>query len=37
VLSPVPRPLQPWLALLVASLFMLERWLATSRRRERPA
>jgi len=36
-LSPVPRPLQPWLALLVATLFMLERWLATSRRRERPA
>jgi hypothetical protein len=36
-LSPAPRPLHPWLALLVATLFMLERWLATSRRRERPA
>jgi hypothetical protein len=36
-LSPTPRPLHPWLAVLVATLFMLERWLATSRRRERPA
>jgi hypothetical protein len=37
VLSPTPRPLHPWLALLVATLFLLERWLATSRRRERAA
>jgi len=36
-LPPTPRPLHPWLALLVAMLFMLERWLATSRRRERAA
>lgn len=36
-LSPTPRPLRPWLAMLVATLFMLERWFATSRRRERPA
>jgi Aerotolerance regulator N-terminal len=36
-LSPKPRPLHPWLAVLVATLFMLERWLATSRRREHPA
>lgn len=36
-LSPTPHPLHPWLALLVATLFMLERWLATSRRRECPA
>lgn len=36
-LSPTPRPLHPWLAVLVATLFVLERWLATSRRRERPA
>jgi len=36
-LSPVPRPLHPWLALLVAILFVIERWLATSRARERPA
>jgi len=36
-LSPTPRPLHPWLALLVATLFMLERWLATSPRRGRPA
>jgi hypothetical protein len=36
-LPPTPRPLQPWLALLVATLFALERWLATSRRRERAA
>ena len=34
-LPPVPQPLQPWLALLVALLFLLERWLATSPRRER--
>lgn len=33
-LPPTPRPLHPWLALLVATLFALERWLATSRRRE---
>jgi hypothetical protein len=33
-LSPVPQPLQPWLALLVAILFVAERWLATSPRRE---
>jgi hypothetical protein len=36
-LSPVPRPLHGWLALLVAMLFALERWFATSRRRERAA
>jgi len=36
-LSPVPRPLHPWLALLVALLFLGERWLATSPRRERPS
>ncbi len=36
-LAPAPRPLHPWLAVLVATLFMLERWLATSRRRERAA
>ena len=28
-----PRDLQPWLALLIALLFAVERWLATSRRR----
>lgn len=28
-----PRDLRPWLALLVALLFLVERWLATSRRR----
>ena len=28
-----PRDLQPWLALLVALVFLLERWLATSSRR----
>ena len=33
-LPPVRHPLQPWLALLVALLFLLERWLATSPRRE---
>jgi hypothetical protein len=33
-LPPTPRPLHPWLAWLVATLFALERWLATSRRRE---
>ena len=36
-LPPVPRPLHPWLALLVAVLFLAERWLATSPRRERPS
>ena len=36
-LSPTPRPLQPWLALLVAALFVIERWLAASPRRERPS
>jgi hypothetical protein len=36
-LPPKPRPLHPWLALLVASLFALERWFATSRHRERAA
>ncbi len=36
-LPPTPRPLHSWLALLVATLFALERWLATSRRRERAA
>jgi len=34
-LSPVQRPLHSWLALLVAVLFLLERWLATSSRRGR--
>lgn len=28
-----PRDLQPWLALLIALLFAIERWLATARRR----
>ncbi|MFT4255405.1 MAG: BatA domain-containing protein [Pseudoxanthomonas sp.] len=28
-----PRELQPWLALLIALLFLVERWMATSRRR----
>jgi hypothetical protein len=28
-----PRDLQPWLALLIALLFLVERWLATSSRR----
>ena len=28
-----PRDLRPWLALLIALLFAVERWLATSRRR----
>lgn len=32
-LPSVPRPLQPWLAALVAVLFVAERWLATSARR----
>jgi hypothetical protein len=36
-LPPKPHPLHPWLALLVASLFALERWFATSRHRERAA
>ncbi len=35
--TPSPRELQPWLALLAAALLLLERWLATSRRRERVA
>ena len=30
---PAPRDLQPWLALLLALLFVVERWLATARRR----
>lgn len=34
-LSPVQRPLHSWLALLVAVLFLVERWLATSSRRRR--
>lgn len=28
-----PRDLQPWLAMLIALLFAIERWLATARRR----
>lgn len=28
-----PRDLQPWLALLIALVFLIERWLATSSRR----
>lgn len=32
---PPPRPLQPALALLVAALFLAERWMATSPRRDR--
>ena len=28
-----PRPLSPWLAVLVATLFLLERWWASGRRR----
>ena len=36
-LPPVPQPLQPWLAVLVALLFVAERWLATSSRRRRSA
>lgn len=31
--APLPRDLQPWLALLIALLFVLERWIATSARR----
>jgi len=31
--SIAPRDLQPWLALLIALVFLLERWLATSSRR----
>ncbi len=34
--TPTPRPLQPWLALLVAALFVIERWFASAVRR-RPA
>jgi len=34
-LPPAPRPLTPWLAVLVALLFLAERWLATSPARER--
>ena len=30
---PSPRDLQPWWAVLIALLALLERWLATSRRR----
>ena len=30
---PAPRDLQPWLAVLIALLFAIERWLATARRR----
>lgn len=30
---PAPRDLQPWLAVLIALLFGVERWLATARRR----
>ena len=30
---PAPRDLQPWLAVLIALLFAVERWLATARRR----
>lgn len=29
-----PRELRPWLALLIALVFLAERWLATSRRRD---
>jgi hypothetical protein len=36
-LPSVPRPLQPGLAVLVAMLFVAERWLATSPRRGRDA
>ena len=32
-----PRDLRPWLALLIALLFLAERWLATSPRRAEPA
>lgn len=35
--TPSPRELRPWLAMLAAALLLLERWLATSRRRERLA
>lgn len=31
-MPPLPRPLQSWLALLVATLFLAERWLATAQR-----
>ncbi len=34
--TPTPRSLQPWLALLIAALFVIERWLASAIRR-RPA
>lgn len=32
-MAPVPLDLRPWLALVIALLALLERWLATSRRR----
>ena len=32
-----PRELQPWLALVIALLFVLERWIATRARRGAPA
>lgn len=32
-----PRELRPWFALLIALAFLLERWLATSPRRQLPA
>lgn len=35
--SQSPRDLRPWLALLIGVVFLVERWLATSRRRERAA
>jgi hypothetical protein len=35
-LAAATRSLQPWLALLIASLVLLERWLATRARRWRP-
>lgn len=31
--APPPRDLQPWLVLLIVTVFALERWLATGRRR----
>jgi hypothetical protein len=33
VFAPAPQDLQPWLLVLIAALFGLERWIATGRRR----
>ena len=31
--APAPQDLRPWIALAIALLFLLERWLASARRR----